>query len=155
MYKIFIIKFEATCIKHIDQLLKFTGNDNSLKINNTDNVESRNFQSLPLSPSMPVNAPLSEPSVGNPRSSTIVEQPVNTDAIDHDNGDEWGDYSAQDSVGDSTEIPEASDSPEASENGVEQPQSDSVRCNDVPPAQAPTPARQLRPRKRIDYKKYF
>ncbi|CAG5058871.1 unnamed protein product [Parnassius apollo] len=84
-----------------------------------------------------------------------VEQPVNTDAIDHDNGEEWGDYSAQDSVGDSTEIPEASDSPEASENGVEQPQSDSVRSNDVPPAQAPTPARQLRPRKRIDYKKYF
>ncbi|CAG5038941.1 unnamed protein product [Parnassius apollo] len=112
-------------------------------------------ESLPLSPSMPVNAPLSEPSVGNPRSSTVVEQPVNTDAIDHDNGEEWGDYSAQDSVGDSTEIPEASDSPEASENGVEQPQSESVRSNDVPPAQAPTPARQLRPRKRIDYKKYF
>ncbi|CAK1578727.1 unnamed protein product [Parnassius mnemosyne] len=155
MYKIFIIKFEATCIRHIDQLLKFTGNDNSLKINNTDNVESRNFQSLPLSPSMPVNAPLSEPFVGNPRSSTIVEQPVNTDAIDDVNGEEWGDYSAQDSVRDSTEIPEASDSPEASENGVEQPQSDSVRSNDVPPAQAPTPARQLRPRKGIDYKKYF
>ncbi|CAK1595295.1 unnamed protein product [Parnassius mnemosyne] len=155
MYKIFIIKFEATCIRHIDQLLKFTGNDNSLKINNTDNVESRNFQSLPLSPSMPVNAPLSEPSVGNPRSSTIVEQPVNTDAIDDVNGEEWGDYSAQDSVRDSTEIPEASDSPEASENGVEQPQSDSVRSNDVPPEQAPTPARQLRPRKGIDYKKYF
>ncbi|CAG5052251.1 unnamed protein product [Parnassius apollo] len=147
MYKIFIIKYEATCVRHIEGY--------SLKINNTDNVESRNFQSLPLSPSILVNAPLSEPSVGNPRSSTIVEQPVNTDAIDHDNGEEWGDYSAQDSVGDSTEIPEASDSPEASENGVEQPQSDSVRSNDVPPAQAPTTARQLRPRKRIDYKKYF
>ncbi|CAG4957585.1 unnamed protein product [Parnassius apollo] len=110
-------------------------------------LETRNFQSLPLSRSMPVNAPLSEPSVGNPRSSTIVEQPVNTDAIDHDNGEEWGDYSAQDSVGDSTEIPEASDSPEASENGVEQPQSDYVRPMTYHQAQAPTPALDCAPRR--------
>lgn len=149
MYNIYIKDLELYCIRHVDQMLKYTGNNEPT---NTNNVTVPHREQSPDIPNSISSAVAGE--------TDNVPVAPDTECVDIDE-DEWRDCQEIENEGRmadgiASSAPPA-EQPETFVTEAEGNQSQITSdCNvDEIPVPSPPSSRSLRPRKMVDYKKYF
>lgn len=156
MYSILIIDLDQYCIRHVDQIFRYTGNNIQPTKTNIGAGVSHQFQSPNFVSGMVSNVPQAVNSPGATATDEAPVEPIAECSADGGDGEEWGDCEVTESEGTSAvniaPVPLEAEIPGSKK---EQPVSTTARNIHVPAAPSPLLSRQKRPRNNVDYKKYF
>lgn len=175
MYKILLNDCHIYCIRHVDQIINYTGNhswpnaDGGNRSNSatpTDNITNVASPTCLIEQHVTLNAePQSATEPSDQRRSNIAHDPERIVLDDDDFGEEWGDCEADECargngtvVGNETQPPAVAEAATTPPPAVTSPRNRDQCCdarnNDVLPSPSHALVRQKRPRKHVDYKKY-